>query len=230
MALGLYKPGQGYLVRVMSAGMSGMIILAASAWLWMQVGAIDFPYGSYRMGLTGATAGVAPPAVGTPIELIGDRGVSGLGPIGTAEAAGFEGGGGSNGTLVINHVKITDPKFDASMTKSLHTADGTFAATVSGTPGGIPIIEPVYAQAGAVAAVMLLGAILTYWLVGLRTSTVEFLIATDGEMKKVNWSSWKDIRGSTLVVISASFLIAAGLFGVDFIFSAFFKLIGVLQQ
>jgi preprotein translocase SecE subunit len=230
MALGLYKPGQGYLVRVMAAGMAGMIVLAASAWLWMQVGAIDFPYGSYRVGLGGMTAGAATPAPGTPLELMGDPATAGATPIGTAAAAAFEGGGGANGTLVITDVKIADKKYDASMTRSLRTADGAFAANVSGTAQGIPVVEPVYVQAASVGVLMLVGSVLTYWLVGLRASTVEFLIATDGEMKKVNWSSWKDIRGSTLVVIFASFLIAAGLFGVDFVFSAFFKLIGVLQQ
>jgi preprotein translocase SecE subunit len=229
MAFGLHKPGQGYWVRVMSAAMAGMIVLAASAWLWTQVGAINFPYGSYRIGLSGVAQGVAPPAPGATLELIGDRGVSGSGVIATAEVAAFE-GAGAGGTLLIDHVKVSDPKYDASMTKSIQAPGGTFAAGVLGTPGGIPIVEPVYVQAGAVGAAMLLGAVLTYWMVGVRTSTVEFLIATDGEMKKVNWSSWKDIRGSTLVVIAASVLIAAGLFSVDFVFSAFFKLIGVLQQ
>jgi len=230
MAFGVYKPGQGYWVRVMSAAMAGMIVLAASAWLWAQVGAIDFPYGSYRVGIAGVPQGVSAPAPGTKVELIGDRGNAGSGVIGTAEVAAYETGGGPSGTLTIKNVKITDAKYDASVAKTVQVPGGPFTAAVSGRPGGIPIVEPVYVQAGAVGAVMLLGAVLVYWLVGVRPGTAEFLIATDGEMKKVNWSSWKDIRGSTLVVISASFLIAAGLFGVDFVFSAFFKLIGVLQQ
>jgi preprotein translocase SecE subunit len=176
------------------------------------------------------TAGAAVPAPGTTLELHGDPGAVGPGPIGSAVAAAFEAGGGANGTLVVRNVEITDKKYDPSMARSLRTADGSFAASVSGTMVGIPVVEPVYVQAASVGLLMLVGSVLIYWLVGLKASTAEFLIATDGEMKKVNWSSWKDIRGSTLVVIFASFLIAAGLFGVDSLFSAFFQLIGVLQQ
>ena len=51
-----------------------------------------------------------------------------------------------------------------------------------------------------------------------------------GEMRKVNWSSRREIIGSTWIVISASFMLAAGLFAVDFLFSRFFALIGVLEQ
>ena len=75
-----------------------------------------------------------------------------------------------------------------------------------------------------------MGAILTYWLVGVSPRTVEFLIATDGEMKKVNWSSRRDVMGSTWVVILWSVLIAGGLFTVDLAFAKLFQLIGVLQQ
>ena len=41
---------------------------------------------------------------------------------------------------------------------------------------------------------------------------VDFLIATDGEMKKVNWSTARDIRMSTVVVIFASLVLAGCLF------------------
>jgi preprotein translocase SecE subunit len=229
MSFGLYKPGQGYWVRVMTAALAGMIILAACAWLWLQVGALDLPYGSYRVALSGVGDGMKAPAAGARVELVGDMAGAGIGPIGTAEVAGYETGGGPSGTMTLKDLEFGSSKYDASMTRTVRTADGSFAATAA-RPAGVPIVEPVYVQAGAVTVLMLAGVLVTYWLVGVRPATVEFLIATDGEMKKVNWSSWKDIRGSTLVVISASFLIAAGLFGVDFLFSAFFRLIGVLQR
>lgn len=34
MALGIYKPGQGYWVRVLSAVGLGALILATAAWAW----------------------------------------------------------------------------------------------------------------------------------------------------------------------------------------------------
>ena len=41
-----------------------------------------------------------------------------------------------------------------------------------------------------------------------KPTNVDFLIATDSEMKKVNWTSRKELIGSTKVVIVFMFLIA----------------------
>jgi preprotein translocase SecE subunit len=56
------------------------------------------------------------------------------------------------------------------------------------------------------------------------------MIATEGEMKKVNWSSRKEIVGSTKVVIMFTVLLTAVLFAVDIIFMSFFGWIGVLRE
>jgi len=58
---------------------------------------------------------------------------------------------------------------------------------------------------------------------------VEFLVATDSEMKKVNWTTRKELIGSTKVVIIFMFIIAMFLFTCDLIFGAFFHLVGVLK-
>src|SRR5688572_17384544 len=68
------------------------------------------------------------------------------------------------------------------------------------------------------------------WRMMNKPSNVDFLIATDSEMKKVNWTSRKDLIGSTKVVIVFMFLIALILFLVDIVFSYFFYLIGVLKH
>ena len=68
------------------------------------------------------------------------------------------------------------------------------------------------------------------WRLMNKPSNVDFLIATDSEMKKVNWTSRKDLIGSTKVVIVFMFLIALILFLVDIIFSYFFYIIGVLKH
>jgi preprotein translocase SecE subunit len=74
------------------------------------------------------------------------------------------------------------------------------------------------------------GALVLLWLCYANPKTVDFLIATEGEMKKVNWSSRREVFGSTWVVIGVSVLIATVLFGADFVFSTFFSEIGVLQN
>ena len=67
-----------------------------------------------------------------------------------------------------------------------------------------------------------------FWFTN-KQSTVDFLIATDSEMKKVNWTSRAELIGSTRIVIVFMFLIALYLFSCDLLFGGFFKLIGVLK-
>lgn len=74
-------------------------------------------------------------------------------------------------------------------------------------------------------AVVVLGA-LVLWLVN-RPKTADFLIATEGEMKKVSWSSKKEIVGSTKVVIVTTFILAAILFGVDMVLIFLTKQAGI---
>ena len=68
-------------------------------------------------------------------------------------------------------------------------ATGGAPVALSGGPQGNPLFDPLYLQAAGVALMVILGSALAWWLVGMNTATVEFLIATDGEMKKVNWSA-----------------------------------------
>ena len=70
---------------------------------------------------------------------------------------------------------------------------------------------------------------LAWWLMN-KPSNADFLIATDSEMKKVNWTSFKALTGSTKVVIGFMFLVAAFLFAVDVIFGYFFYMIDVLKN
>ncbi|MCH9001912.1 MAG: preprotein translocase subunit SecE [Planctomycetes bacterium] len=55
------------------------------------------------------------------------------------------------------------------------------------------------------------------------------MIATEGEMKKVSWSSKEEVIGSTKVVIMFTFMLALFLFVVDMVFQQAFRLIGVLK-
>ena len=133
MAFGLYKSGQGYWTRVMSAIGGGTLGLAAAAWAWEQAGTIKTSY------------------------------------------------------------------------------------------------EVIYLQAICAGIVAFFSAILVYWLVGVHRKSSEFLIATEGEMRKVNWSTRKMIFGQTWVVVAISVIIALILFVTDIAFASFFRWIGVLN-
>ncbi len=57
----------------------------------------------------------------------------------------------------------------------------------------------------------------------------DFLIATEAEMNKVSWPSWRDVRTATIVVLALAALLAAFLFGVDWLWQRILLLINVLQ-
>jgi preprotein translocase SecE subunit len=75
--------------------------------------------------------------------------------------------------------------------------------------------------------VLLFGG-LAFWLQN-KPSHVSFLIETDSEMNKVNWTTKKELVGSTKVVIGFMFLMAVSLFLVDILFGYFFYAIKVLK-
>ena len=130
MAFAIYKPGQGYWTRVLTAVGAGTLVLAGAAWLWRQLSVVDGP--------------------------------------------------------------------------------------------------TLYYQAGA--AVLLIagfGALLFYLL--NKPNIVEFMIATEAEMKKVNWPARREIIGSTIVVISGTLMLAAILFVINIGFASLFRYIDVLK-
>jgi preprotein translocase SecE subunit len=63
-----------------------------------------------------------------------------------------------------------------------------------------------------------------------KPRVVDFLIATESEMKKVNWTDRKALIGSTKVVIIFMFLIAIILFLFDVLFGFIFFGIGILKH
>jgi len=64
--------------------------------------------------------------------------------------------------------------------------------------------------------------VLLFWLVN-KASVADFMIAAEGEMKKVSWSSRQEITVSTIIVIVVVVLMA-GLIGVtDVVFQVFFR-------
>ena len=135
MAMGIYKRGQGYWTRMMSAIAAGVLVLMGAVWLWDTVGLV-------RIGN----------------------------------------------------------------------------------------VQTIYIQ--AVASVIFVGVLfwIGYLLIGCKPKVVDFLIATEGEMKKVNWSTRREIMGSTWVVIGLTVVIAAIITVLDFlIYTPLFRLVRVLE-
>ncbi len=117
----------------------------------------------------------------------------------------------------------------------LWSAIGSGLLIVGGWLWAVPKLQVSFtAQREWVATAIAMGvsavlAAVVWWLVGVSRGAVDFLIATESEMKKVTWSSRKEVWGATKVVIGMVIFMAVGLFCVDFGFTWFFWKIGVLK-
>lgn len=96
--------------------------------------------------------------------------------------------------------------------------------------GAYKTMDPRYWQLLTGGLVLIIGVVISYWLAYIRPGTCEFLIATEGEMKKVNWSTRREIIGSTWVVVGISVILAVCLFLIDIGFSNFFQWIDILEK
>ncbi|MEM6854712.1 MAG: preprotein translocase subunit SecE [Planctomycetota bacterium] len=97
------------------------------------------------------------------------------------------------------------------------------------SPRFLPDTNELYFQAGLAAATIIGFGILIYFLLN-KPRVVDFMIAVEAEMKKVNWPNKKEIMGSTWVVICGTFLIAALLFVVNLCFGQLFIWLKILDS
>jgi len=71
------------------------------------------------------------------------------------------------------------------------------------------------------AGLFALLALLIFWLVN-KSSIADFMIAAEGEMKKVSWSSKQEITVSTIIVVVVIVVMAILLGTTDIAFKVFF--------
>ena len=136
-----------------------------------------------------------------------------------------------------------EQSLDRSMSfKVYKPGQGYWTRLVSGLAAGVLVLGGAYwiwnelsaylgiytRTAIALAPLLVLGVLLFRYIC-LKPGTVDFLVDTEGEMKKVNWPSKREVVGSTWIVIACIFLFAALLFIADQVFSRIFQALGVLD-
>lgn len=114
------------------------------------------------------------------------------------------------------------------------TVIGAFGVSAAGAwrlNGELAAITGPGSVATILIPVVLLAALsyLIYWLVGRYRPAVDFMVATEGEMKKVSWTTRQELYGATRVVIFTVLALGLILFLVDVLFMVIFSSIGVLQ-
>ncbi|MEO0513015.1 MAG: preprotein translocase subunit SecE [Planctomycetota bacterium] len=278
MALGVYKPGQGYWVRVLTAVAAGTIVLATAMWLWGQVDTVGLPKSTWEVTYENAS-GSFDAGDSVVFEAFDAEDPTSRRVIGSASVVSASAGSGGSGELIVGSISMlakdankpdSKLRFTVAETEYIVASDDLGGAgaglgaglgadlgdglvgglvegldDASGASGpaptlggdaasaravsaiGIEDIPRLYINAGTASVVILFGAFGILYFVGSSKPSAEFLIATDGEMKKVNWSTRREVLGSTGVVIFAAFLIAALLYGVDIAFNQFFGIFGL---
>lgn len=224
-----YKPGQGYWTRLMSAIGFGMLVAAGAFWAWSTIeGKVEVPMDSWTMGVEVREATVVDQAfpIGAEVSVKGTTAADAE-PDGTAVVVSASRTGTNSADVVLRDLLITGETVNAQGLQQVVGANGrgfTILARV-----GTPAFNKQYLQGGVAIGVLVIGGFLVLWFCYLSKRTGEFLIATEGEMKKVNWSSRREVFGSTWVVIIVSLAIGAILFVADLYFSTISTKLGILD-
>ncbi|MBU6411943.1 MAG: preprotein translocase subunit SecE [Planctomycetes bacterium] len=226
--LGLYRYGEGYWVRVMTAVLAALLFMAAAAWGAQELGALTLPVKGYTLSLKNIDPSLTSVAAGTELIPLGQDS-TGTGvhpPVGKGVAGSFVRSSDGTGSLTVLNASLNEGVDPTSINR---VQIGGSTVSVTGALS-IPIVEKLYVQSGLATLIFLVGAGVIFFYVGRKRSTVDFLVATDGEMKKVNWSTKKEVQNATMTVVGATFLIAGFLFIVDIGFQTVFRAIGVLTH
>jgi preprotein translocase SecE subunit len=215
---------------MMTAVFAGIMFLSCAAWSWAELEKVHIPTPRWQLPLDQLAPGAKLDA-GQTVTLIKSAADGTSTTLGSGVVESFE-IEGRRATMRVKDVVIqgTANPLDTNRVEApgaTPNAPAAFSAKVTQAMG-IPLFPRVYLQAAIAALVMLAGGGLIYYYVGVKPKTVDFLIATDGEMKKVNWSTKKVIRDSTYVVIGATFLIAGVIALADIVFFKFFQVIHLL--
>lgn len=233
-SFGIYKFGQGYWVRMMTCVFAGVLALSTAAWAWRSLEAVRPPTPTWQLNLDALPA-AAMPKVGESVTML-DTSKTPAQRVASATVKAVDPGIAGRAKIVVEklqrEVDMSGRKIDiAAASNAFGPAVGTgslWNARIIDAQG-IPAFQIVYVQAGVATVILLIGGLLVYFYVGRKPSSAEFLISTDGEMRKVNWSTKKIILDSTYVVIAASILIAGFIFLWDVLISNFFKIIHVVR-
>jgi preprotein translocase SecE subunit len=211
-AAAIYKSGRGYWVRMLTAVALGVLFLSGAGWAWQQLEALPLPTPTWNMGVSGRTGELSPGDSVQLLNIIDDQPAL----IGTATVKQFK-PEGRDGSILLEKLAMVDAN-TAQDARRIAKVDGAGAQLFVGEVRrafGVPIVERVYIKAIVSGLLLLIGTILIWKYVARKPTTVDFLIATDEEMKRVNWSTRKIIIDSTYVVVGATILIALYVFIFD---------------
>ncbi|MCK4960236.1 MAG: preprotein translocase subunit SecE [Planctomycetes bacterium] len=87
--------------------------------------------------------------------------------------------------------------------------------------GKLKVYNVIWVETLIPAGICAVLGFLVYWIVN-KPNVADFMISAEGEIKKVSWSSRKEIIASTLVVICVVSFMAVMLLVADVVFKSLF--------
>jgi preprotein translocase SecE subunit len=240
-SLALFKPGQGYWTRVLSGIGFAVLVLSGVAFIWTQLELIG-TQGSRKAPTSAVVAALAKwgDANAQPgLKAISDLQLSATpaGPIVVIKDNTQKGKAYS--VPLAQFTAIFDPLIaqpaQGAKLEPLSPRDAVGVnlipreASVSVKYESFAARNRIYIQS-IVSAILVLSLGFAGYLVMNRPDIVDFFIATEGEMRKVNWPSKQELIGATWLVICGTIFMAVGIMVVDFGFLWFFQKIDVIQS
>ncbi len=227
----IYKPNQGFATRVVTGAAAALLVAWGIYWLCdelstlrptvastavLQIDAAKL--GSEPLTLEGLGIKLkTPDAAEQPSDDTPTLAVTSVNYV--AKQAGLQ------TRDVITHIGAVPVSARDELIKALRQAEPS--AGLELTVGRRRSIL-LYVQAASAVATALVFAALLWWILN-KPRVVDFMIATESEMRKVNWPTRREIIGSTWLVICGTLLMALLLFTVDIGFALLFRSIGVLE-
>lgn len=105
-------------------------------------------------------------------------------------------------------------------------------------PGARFVVELNWGLVIALAAFAVLGGLVALVVTGaalgikkfdrLSKASVDFLIETESELKKVSWPNREELTGSTFIVVFVTIILGLYIVGVDFVVSSVMRNFGIL--
>lgn len=238
MKFEIYKSGQGYWTRLLTAVGVAVIVLGGVAWLWRQMEAMgaNSTFSPQPVATVAANAAAWGKTNSNPIASISRINEVTYDRKAAPDTVVIKDGDGKSYNLTaaqfgaIFNAGIVQPDKGPKLPllasadidrivfekASITVGSATFAAR-----------NRLYIQAGVATGIILLAGAGIFAALN-KPRVVDFMIATENEMAKVNWPSRREIIGATWVVICGVVLIAIVMFSIDLIFAWIFTKAGVL--
>lgn len=231
------KPGQGKIARLGSAVGFGIIVLTTVFWVVSEIGSafshlsrVRTEYGALastynRFAVTEFDAHRMQVTPETVRRILANYGRE-LGDGESVDLSIRPIGGGFRTMFTITEVVDNGPGQPGTLVLASPLARNLEEGRV--IESGVERNVLVFVTGGTGAFLIIVCLLILFYILN-RPRIVDFLIATEDEMRKVNWPSKKEVIGSTWVVILGTLFMGLALWIVDLIFAEIFMNIGILE-